>query len=175
MEVEYHTTFDDYIAFFRHTRRQSWIVFFVRLAFSLFVLFWLVLCPIGLLIQDAKSNWPFAAFSLAMAPAALALHWILSRLTSGPLLRIFARKKIQGYLGKTRLVLNDEWLTGTTEAEKSAYMWRQIYRMDDAGDYFFIYVSRRAGVIVPKHAFESAEQDDRLKAYAKRCFERQRR
>jgi len=173
VEVEYYTTFDDYVAFNRHHRRQSWIVFCVRLMFYFFVLFWFVLCPIGMLIEDARKYWPYVAFSFAMAAAALPLHWILSRLASSLLLHILAKKKIQGSLGKTRLVLNDEWLTELTEAGSSAYMWRQVNHIDDTGDYLFIYVTRRSAAIIPKRAFASVGEFERLKTYAIRCFERQ--
>lgn len=173
MEIRYRTKMADYVAFCRHHYRHS------RTALINLLLGWLLL-PLGGLLyvwyRLSQDGWNSTLVGwLGASLGYLVIYPFLHRF----LLDIYVRSHVsehgtRGVIGEIQLILTEVGLVEVTETMRSEVAWGNVHRIVDSGEYMFIYFTPVAAAILPKHGFESEEQYEHVKDYAKKCFSRSR-
>ncbi len=174
IDVKFRTTLEDYVAFCRHHYRHS------RTARVRRLVGWL-LPPLACLLYAASSlprdgwNSPLVLWLLAGAVAWLAVHPFIHNHLMDSYVRSYASEGgTRGVFGDIRLILSEEALVMVTETIRTEASWGDVHRIDDQGDYTFIYVTPLAAQILPRRGFESEQEYKQVKEYAKECFTRSR-
>jgi hypothetical protein len=161
MEVEYEITADDLFAFHwraafgspraQRARRKTYLYWFLAL---------LVMTLLPAIGSDgfviARVNFIFLAVAF---PLVALLHWLLyRRLTRrgilGELKKVMPNK---GLLGRHKVVLNEGELIESTAVGESRMLWAGVDRVEQNGEYIFIYTQPNAAHIIPKRAFNNAQ------------------
>jgi hypothetical protein len=79
---------------------------------------------------------------------------------------------LKGVVGEVRLILTESALTEITSVTRSEARWADMDRIEEHGDYTFIYVTPGIAGILPRHGFLSEEEYEHTKALAKEYLNR---
>jgi hypothetical protein len=166
MEVTYRTTAEDYVAFCQHALSDS------RVFRRNYLAVWLAvpaLLIVGGLAHYSYSRWDTTMTLVAVAtPTCLLAYPPLHRLwVSSYLRRYTAQAGTRGVVGD---ILTTESLAVITETTRSEVHWRDVHRIDEEGDYTFIYVTPLGAAIVPRHGFPSESDYEAAISYARERF-----
>ena len=162
MEVEYEITYDDLFAFqwcagyesrrARRSRRTSYLYLFVLLSL-------LIIVP-----SIASGGFVISAMSLTF----LAIPFIIGTVIQWLLIRWMTRKAIvdllkdekpdKGHLGMHRVVLDESGVVETTAVGESRTSWVGVDRVEQNGEYIFVYTTPNAAHLIPKRAFKTVQE-----------------
>jgi hypothetical protein len=159
MEVEYELTRDDLFAFqwraafrsppARRAMRKAYLYWFLAL------LLFSLLPAVGAHGFDG-SRASFAFMAVAFPLGAL-FHWLMvRRQTRRAILELLQEEKPgRGLLGWHRVGLGEAGLTEMSAVNDSRTAWAGVDRVEQDGEYVFIYTTPHAAHIIPKRAFGS--------------------
>ena len=164
MEVNYELTAADIAALTWHhaqtsplLRRYYWLG--LLLPPALYLLFVLVLFGAG---QTSSLLFPLTfAFIYALLYPRLRRQRIDRHVR-----QLVGEGRNRGTLGRHRLVIGETGLVDSTEVGESKTLWAGIERVEEHGDYIFIYKSALSAYIVPKRAFRDLHQSGQFFAAA---------
>jgi hypothetical protein len=157
MEVHYSLTADDLFAFqwraayeSADRRRAS-----RKVHFTLFLTLLLIALLPGIGADGfvvARVNVLFVA---VVFPVVSGLYWWLERSHMRRAIAALVRREQpdKGQLGSHRVVLTDEGVVEATAVSESKTSWAGIDRVEQNGDYIFIYTAPGMAHVIPKRAF----------------------
>lgn len=169
MEVEYQITADDLFAFQwraayesrrgRRYRRMAYVYLFVAL---------LLLTIMGTISSEGFVISQAVFLAIPFIIVAL-IYWLLvRRLTRKAILELLRDEKPdKGQLGMHKLVLDEKGVVETTAVGESRTLWAGVDRVEQNGGYIFIYTTPAAAHVIPKRAFENAQQAESFYALAR--------
>jgi hypothetical protein len=122
------------------------------------------------LLLTLSSDDHRVAFRIAYFCMLLVMFWLVMLfwmfvVTSIMQWRAFTSEKYKSVLCEHTITLADDALIETTAFNESRNLWSGIYRVVDARDYIYIFMSVHLAHIIPKSAFPDAES-------ARRFYER---
>ena len=164
MEVEYQITSDDLFAFQwrsaydsrrgRRARRNAYVYLFVAL-------FLLIILPAIGSDGFVISRLSFILLAFPFIIAALIQWQLLRWLTRKAILKLLRDEKLdKGQLGMHKVVLDESGVVETTAVGKSRTSWAGVDRVEQNEDYIFIYTTPAAAHVIPKRAFDNAQQTE---------------
>ena len=161
MEVTYTKTLDDFVAFGHHFRKSKkvWASSLLsRLIIPVTVLAAAVVLVVSL------DLWLWAAW-LLLTGLLFAVRWpAISRNQFDSKLREHGRQN--GVFGKNTLILSEKSFVEITGTTRTEVHWKDIYGIDEIGDYTFIFVAALEAFILPRHGFESENEYESVRDYA---------
>jgi hypothetical protein len=162
MEIEYELTPDDLYAFqwravfaSRRGRRATRTVYLLWLLAVLLIAAVPAIGPDGFAIS--RMNFSFLVIAL---PIVFLVQWCLERwLIRRAILQLLKDEKPgRGQLGKHRMVVSKDGLIESTAVGESRTSWAGVDRIEQNGEYIFIYTSAAAAHIIPKRAFKDTQE-----------------
>ena len=163
MTITYKLEPDDLRAFQRYgqkhlpsARRARYIIAVAMVSFSLLL---------TLTSDDHRIGFRIAYFCVL-----LFVFWLLMRVWMFVVTRImqwrpFTSDKHKSVICEHTVTLADDALVEATPFNESRNLWGGIYRVVDAADYIYIFISLHAAHIIPKRAFTDTDS-------ARRFYER---
>jgi hypothetical protein len=167
MEVTYTTTPEDYAVYCMHCNAKS------KTSFHYYMVNWL-LWPIAALVVAGYGHYfgEWRAITIATIILAAAVMLVFYPLYYRLYLKGYIQTQMKelggkGIIGTITLIANEDTLTEITETTRSEVRWKDIHRLDEVGDYTFIFVTPLNAAILPKHAFSSPSQYQEITSYAR--------
>jgi hypothetical protein len=170
MRVHYTTTMADYVAFNRYflnrnTKLRTLLVMSTVGAALLVAALLVFTSP----VHDRSITLVRVGVSVVIALASCPL-WA-PRILDYVVRLVAQQNGTRGVVGPITLELRDECLVEITETTRSEVRWENIQRMDEWGDYTFIWITGLSAAMVPRHGFEHAADYELLKSFARAKLE----
>jgi hypothetical protein len=162
MEVEYEITPEDLYAFQWRGVYRSPIGRRMRL--KVYVYLFLAFLLVSLLPAIGADGFTVSRVSFTFLavtfPVVALLTWYFERRqTRRVILEILKKEKPdRGQLGRHKVSLNEAGLLEATAVGESRTSWAGVDRVEQDGEYIFIYTAPHAAHIIPKRAFAEARE-----------------
>jgi hypothetical protein len=168
--VDYELTPDDLNAFqlraiqrspsAKRTRRNTYIYLFAGVLLLAIVP---AIGPGGFDISRVSFGFLVGFFALVAS-----LTWFFEkRLTRRAISDLVKEEKPdKGQLGRHTLRLDDAGMVESTAVGESRTSWAGVDRVEKDPDYIFIYTAPHAALVIPRHAFSSADESEKFFQFA---------
>jgi YcxB-like protein len=165
LEVEYELTRDDIYAFrwranyLAPTARRERLNLYVYL-FLIFLLFFFMLPAI------TGDGFTFSLVHFALLSITFVLMvffasvFLKRQLRRAILQQVDEEKPGRGQLGRHKISLTETQIVESTDVGESRTSWAGVDRVEQNGDYIFIYTTPHAAYVIPRRAFDSPGQAD---------------
>jgi tetratricopeptide (TPR) repeat protein len=159
MEVEYEITSEDLFAFQWRASRSPLMRRARRKVYMYVLLIVLLFSPLsygGFTIS--RVNFSFAFIAIVFPIVALMTWYLVRRQNRRAILELLKEERLEkGLLGRHTLKLDEAGLLESTAVGESRTLWAAVDRVEQNGEYIFIYTQPIAAHIVPKRAFDNAQ------------------
>lgn len=161
--IRYSNNFGDLMAFVRHhysrsptIKRQKYMLAFLIFAVGFFVV----------LVARRDSEWPSRVFyatcsaGLGTIVAVLVFNWQISSQAR----KMYGEGSLEGMVGEHTLETDGKYLIETTAVNSSRQAISTSMRIEEDGEYVFVYVSALGAHVIPRHSVVQGDVDSFLLA-----------
>ncbi len=119
----------------------------------------LVFLAVIFFLRDS-SDWPLYLFFALMAVWLLYSYLNHKSKTYKKLKKMFQDPINKIWLGHKEMELDEEKVMHVSEGSYEVFSWETFVRANETEDYFFIFISSRQAVIIPKNQISQAEVEE---------------
>lgn len=155
MEIEFHLTQADLIAFQKHLAETSWSG---RWAF-------LIQCGVGLAVAwgihvSTNLSWIKTMFvaGLCIGFSRLLANSLRERQVLAVGKQLYETGRQRGAFANCRIRLEKRHLCEITQGKEYRQPWAEIHRVEQTPAHFFIFTGPTQGYVIPKKAFSSEDE-----------------
>lgn len=165
MELNFNFELHDWMAFQKHHTLKSSQYKRSKLILTAAIPFIMIIFIVIYYLKDKTQVSSLIIYGIAGVIWLLIIPKWLERKTLKNAKKIIENGDNSGILGHHKLILTETGVLGTTNETKFEINWKGIKKLEESGEYYFLYNTSVSAIIIPKRKIEDKlkELDEILK------------